>query len=43
MFIIINVVIPSKLDRKQKDLVKQLSETDLENSSEFKNIKKYLD
>ena len=43
MYIIVNVVVPTKLDRNQKDLIKQLSETDLENSSEFKNIKKYMD
>ena len=43
MYIIVNVIVPTKLDRNQKDLIKQLSETDLENSSEFKNIKKYMD
>lgn len=43
MYIIVNVVVPTKLDRNQKDLIKQLSETDLENSSEFKNLKKYMD
>ena len=43
MYIIVNVVVPTKLDRNQKELIKQLSETDLENSSEFKTIKKYMD
>ena len=42
MYVILDVIIPSKLDKKQKDLFKQLSETDLENSSSFKNFNKYL-
>lgn len=43
MYIVINVITPTKLDKKQKDLIKDLSKTDLENSQEFKEIKKYLD
>ena len=42
MYVIINVMIPEKLDKKQKELIKELSETDLETNSEFKEIKKYL-
>ena len=42
MYVVLDVVIPSKLDRKQKDLFKQLAETDLENESSFKDFKKYL-
>ena len=42
MYVIINVMVPEKLDRKQKELFKELDETDLETNSEFKNIKKYL-
>ena len=41
MYVVINVVIPDKLDRKQKKLFEELSETDLENG-EFKKIKDYL-
>ncbi len=42
MYAIIDVIIPSKLDRKQKDLLQDLAKTDLDNSSEFKDFKKYL-
>lgn len=42
MYVVINVIIPSKLNKKQKDLIKELSETDLENESEFKEFKKSL-
>lgn len=42
MYVIIDVIIPTKLDRKQKELFKDLAKTDLENSSEFKEYKKYL-
>ncbi|HPF83430.1 MAG TPA: molecular chaperone DnaJ [Bacilli bacterium] len=43
MYVILNVVIPSKLSKEQKKLIEQLSKTDLEDSSEFKTIKKYID
>lgn len=43
MYVTVKVMIPNKLDRKQKELIKELSETDLETNAEFKNIKKYLD
>ena len=42
MFLVINVVTPTKLDRKQKKLLKELDETDLDKSDEFKKYKKYL-
>ena len=41
MYIIINVVIPQKLDKKQKKLFEELSETNLK-TSEFKEIENYL-
>lgn len=42
MYVVLNVVIPTKLDRKQKDLLKQLDDTTLDNDTEFKKFKKYL-
>ena len=42
MYVVLNVVIPSKLDRKQKELFKDLAATDLENDSQFRTYKKYL-
>ncbi|MGM9834983.1 MAG: molecular chaperone DnaJ [Bacilli bacterium] len=42
MYVIIDVIIPSKLDRKQKELFKDLAKTDLENAPEFKEYKKHL-
>ncbi len=42
MYVVLDVVIPSKLDRKQKELFKELDETSLDNDSVFKNFKKYL-
>lgn len=41
-YAVINVVVPTKLSRSQKDLIKELSETDLESESEIKKFKKYL-
>ena len=41
MYVVINVVIPDKIDRKQKKLFEELSETDLK-TSEFKKIEDYL-
>ncbi len=41
MYVVINVVIPDKLDKKQKKLFEELSETDLK-TSEFKKIEDYL-
>lgn len=42
MYVIINVMIPTKLDREQKQLFKSLSETDLETNPEFKTMQKYM-
>lgn len=42
MYVVLDVVIPTKLDRKQKDLFKQLSETDLASDSAFKEFNKYV-
>ena len=43
MFVVIKVIMPTKLDREQKDLINKLSKTNLETSSEFSKIKKYMD
>ncbi len=40
-YIIYNVVIPTKLDRAQKKLIKELSETDLEQEEQFKKFYQY--
>ena len=42
MYVVLDIVIPEKLDRKQKELFKELASTDLESGSSFKNFKKYL-
>ena len=42
MYVVLEVVIPTKLDRKQKDLFKELQETNLENETIFKDYKKHL-
>ena len=42
MFVVTKIIIPTKLDRNQKKLFKELADTDLENSSEFREYKKYL-
>lgn len=41
MYVIINVVIPTKLDRNQKSLFKELANTKLDNG-EYKKIEKFL-
>ena len=41
MYVVLKVVIPSKLDRKQKKYFEELAKTNLE-TNEFKEIKKYL-
>ena len=38
---IASIIIPSKLDRKQKELIKELDSTTLDNSNEFKVYNKY--
>lgn len=42
MYVITNVIIPSKLNRKQKELFKELSDTDLDGDMEFKDYEKIL-
>ena len=42
LFIITNIIIPRKLDKKQKALFKDLEDSGLANESEFKNFDKYL-
>lgn len=41
MYIVINIVTPTKLTKEQKKLFEQLAKTDLENEEEFKKYKKY--
>ncbi len=41
MYAVMNIIMPTRLSRKQKDLLQELSETDLEDDS-FKQFKKYL-
>lgn len=41
MYVIINVIIPNKLDRHQKEMFKNLAETKLDNG-EYKKIQEYL-
>lgn len=42
MYVIYKVITPTKLSGTQKKLMKELAETDLEDSSEFKKFNKYL-
>lgn len=42
MYVIYDVIIPSKLSMSQKRIIKDLADTSLDDSSEFKNFKKYL-
>lgn len=42
MYVVLNVVTPTKLNRKQKKLLEELAETGLDDTSIFKNFKKYL-
>ena len=42
MYIVINVIIPTKISRDQKKIFEQLAKTNLEDASEFKKIKDYL-
>ena len=42
MYVTVNVVIPSKLNKKQKELFKELSDTDLDSDSEFTKFNKIL-
>ena len=42
LYIIINVIMPTKLDRKQRKLFEELSETTLDDHDKFKKFKKYF-
>ena len=42
MYVIVNVIVPSKLNKKQKDLFKELAKTELDNDSEFTKYNKRL-
>ena len=42
MYVVVNVIIPTKLNKKQKDLLKELDKTDLDNEDEFKEYRKAL-
>lgn len=42
MYAVINIITPTKLDRKQKKLLEELGATDLEDATEFRNFKKYI-
>lgn len=42
LYVILNVVIPTKLNRKQKKLLEELAETELDEEPIFKNFKKCL-
>ncbi len=42
MYAVVNIITPTKLDRKQKALLQDLAKTDLEDAPEFKNFKKYV-
>ncbi len=42
MYIITNIIMPTKLDRNQKSLFNELKETKLDNEEEFKKFNKYL-
>ena len=42
MYVVLNVVIPTKLDKNQKKLFEELASTDLK-TSEFKKLEDYLD
>ena len=43
MYVILDVVVPTKLTKEQKKIVEQLAKTDLEDDNRFKMIKKYID
>lgn len=42
LYIVLNIVIPTKIDRKQKKLFEELRETDLDNNDKIKKFKKYF-
>lgn len=42
MYVVVNIIIPTKLSREQKVLFEKLDKTDLETNSEFKDFRKSL-
>ena len=42
MYVVVNIIIPTKLSREQKKLFNELDKTELDNSSEFKEFKRSL-
>ena len=40
-YLIYNIIIPTKLDRNQKKIIKELSETNLDNEEQFKRFNQY--
>lgn len=42
MYVVVNIIMPTKLTKTQKDLLNELAETDLENEAVFKDYKKLL-
>lgn len=42
MYVVVNIIIPTKLNKEQKKLIEMLDKTDLDNSSEFKDFKKFV-
>ncbi len=42
MYVIINVIIPTKLSKEQKNLIEILKDTNLENESEIKKFNQYV-
>ncbi len=42
MYAVINIIMPSKLDRKQRELLEELSMTTLDDTTEFKEFKKFV-
>ncbi|MBQ3475474.1 MAG: molecular chaperone DnaJ [Bacilli bacterium] len=42
LYILLNVVMPTKLDRKQRKLFEELNETTLDDNDKFKKFKKYF-
>jgi molecular chaperone DnaJ len=43
MYIVVNVIIPTKLSKDQKKLFEQLNKTNLEEGSQFDLLRKYID
>lgn len=42
MYVVVNIIIPTKLTKEQKKLFENLAKTDLDNSQEFKDFKKFM-